>query len=91
MILHAYVDIYVLYVCIVSHRCDYITCLSKASWKGCMLLVCIDEPTISEEVWSHRDANKWHKATDSEYQSLENMKVWDLVEPPANVNTVCCK
>ena len=50
------------------------------------LLVDINEPTTIEKAWFRRDTNKWWKATVSKYQSLEKMKMWNLVETPVNVN-----
>lgn len=61
-------------------------CLRAAS-----LLADINEPITIEEAWSGKDGDKWKKATDSEFQSLKDMKTWDLVESPANVNIVGCK
>ena len=69
--------------------------LSKVSLKDCILhtsaaslLADINEPITIEETWSGRDTNQWRKANDDEYQSLENMKTWNLVESPANVNNM---
>ena len=41
-----------------------------------------------EDAWSVKGAKEWRKAANSEYQSLENMKIWGSVEPPANVDIV---
>ena len=63
--------------------------VGKVAQRLCVtrLLANMNEPTTIGEVGSGRDED-WRKTTDSEYQSLENMNTWHLVEPPANVNKV---
>ena len=57
-----------------------------------MQLACLQTWMSQQQLKSLGPAeNEWWKVTDSKYQLLENMKLLDLVEPPANVNIVGCK
>ena len=48
----------------------------------------VEDPTRYDEVVTDIDADHWHKAMDSEIESMYSDKVWDLVAPPEEVKPI---
>ncbi len=51
----------------------------------------VPEPSSIEEAMSGPHAKDWKVAADAEYNSLMEMKTWELVELPKNRKSVSCK
>ncbi len=51
----------------------------------------VPEPSSTEEAMSGPHAKDWKVARDAEYNSLMEMKTWELFELPKNRKLVSCK
>ena len=50
-----------------------------------------DEPKTTEEDFSGKETEKWQEAADKEYNSLINMRTWDLVKLPEGHKPLGCR
>ena len=50
-----------------------------------------EDPRTYDEALQDKDADLWHKAMQSEMESMYSNQVWELVEPPKGVKPIGCK
>ena len=50
-----------------------------------------EDPMTYDEALQDKDADLWHKAMQSEMESMYSNQVWELVEPPKGVKPIGCK
>ena len=55
------------------------------------MLIEEDEPTTYEEVLKSSESEKWLKAMQSEMDSMYDIQVWTLVDPPEGITPIGCK
>ncbi|KAK8597339.1 hypothetical protein V6N12_065809 [Hibiscus sabdariffa] len=58
---------------------------------GDVILVDHDEPKTYQEAVSSPDSEKWLEAMRSEMDSMSDIQVWTLVEPPEGIKPIGCK
>ncbi|KAK9006689.1 hypothetical protein V6N11_019023 [Hibiscus sabdariffa] len=58
---------------------------------GDVILVDQDEPKTYQEAVSSQDSEKWLEAMRSEIDSMLEIQVWTLVEPPEGIKPIGCK
>ena len=49
------------------------------------------DPTSYEEAIADNDSSHWVTAMKTELESMDSNQVWELVEPPVNINPIGCK